>query len=105
MGLLVPQEDLPFNKDGITPDILISPNAFPSRMTVSQLLEAGMAKLSTVRGRMNGSAFEKVTPESLSDELLKGGFRDGGKETLYDGKTGRKIQVKVFHGSYPPTKG
>jgi len=96
VSLLVPGEDLPFNAEGIVPDIIISPNAFPSRMTVSQLLEAGMGKLATRRGRMDGSSFQKVTPESLEQELRKAGFGGGGKEVLFDGKTGRKIQAAIF---------
>ena len=41
----VHDEDLPYTEDGLQPDFLINPHAFPSRMTLGQVIEAMSAEL------------------------------------------------------------
>ena len=96
---VVDEEDLPFNKDGITPDVILNPHAIPSRMTVGQLLEILASKLGALRGEIvNASIFSGMKEDSVRDALKKFGFRDDGKETFYHGITGKEMKAKVLAG-------
>jgi DNA-directed RNA polymerase subunit B' len=99
VSLLVPHEDMPFAANGIVPDIIFNPHAIPSRMTVGQLLEMLAAKTGSCAGRrMDASAFSHMKEQEIR-KLMKGmGFRDDGKETLYDGRTGKQFEVLIFTG-------
>ncbi len=98
-ALLVPQEDMPFTKEGIVPDIVFNPHGIPSRMTVSQLLEILAGKYGAAAGTtVDSSAFVGTKEEDVRKGMKKLGFRDDGKETLYDGRTGKKFEVMIFTG-------
>jgi DNA-directed RNA polymerase subunit B len=99
IGLVVDQEDLPYTESGMVPDIIINPHAFPSRMTVGQLIESIAGKAASLRGSpVDGTAFESEKVENLAEILKRNGFEPTGKETMYDGRTGRKLDVEVFIG-------
>ena len=53
---IVPEEDMPYLKDGTTIDVLLNPLGVPSRMNVGQLLETHLGWAAAVLG------FQAVTP-------------------------------------------
>ena len=102
VGLIIPQEDMPFTQEGIVPDIVLNPHAIPSRMTINILLEMILGKSCLMEG-----AFGDATPftsnstniaEKLCDRLEKNGYERHGWETLYSGITGEPITAKVMIG-------
>lgn len=99
IALIVPEEDMPFTSQGIVPDIILNPHAIPSRMTIGQLMEIVGAKLSALTGnRIDGTAFNGVTEQSLREALKHVGFRDDGREVMYDGMTGSRYEVSILVG-------
>jgi len=99
MGIAVPQYDLPFNQDGISPDVVINPHAFPSRMTVSQILETAAAKLRCYGTHVDGTPFRSSFGVKQARSMLRQhGFDSTGKELMICGKTGVPLKARIFMG-------
>ena len=98
-GIILSSADMPFTKDGIQPDVIMNPNAVPSRMTVGQLLECVLGKVSALRGHFSDATpFNDYNIEEATEILKSYGFNEHGFEDLYCGMSGKKIRSKIFIG-------
>ena len=101
VGMIIPECDMPFTREGLRPDIIINPHAIPSRMTIGQLVECIMGKVSVeIGGFSDCTAFNNQGSKiGLYGELLtKAGFHSSGNEVLYNGMTGDQIETEIFMG-------
>uniref|UniRef100_A0A7C2ZCL0 DNA-directed RNA polymerase subunit beta n=1 Tax=Ignisphaera aggregans TaxID=334771 RepID=A0A7C2ZCL0_9CREN len=99
IGALIPQYDMPYTFDGITPDLIINPHALPSRMTLGQLMECFSGKVAALRARfVDGTPFFEEPIEHLRKQLFMFGYPADGTEPMYDGRTGELIGVPIFIG-------
>jgi len=99
IGLMEPEENMPFTKDGVTPDIILNPHGIPSRQTVGQILEILAGKTGALEGtKIDGTAFSSEEEDSIRERLRDCGFRSDGKEVLYNGTTGEIMEAEIFQG-------
>ena len=100
IGMIVPQEDMPFTASGITPDLIFSPHGIPSRMTISHLIEVIGGKVGALTGQyIDGTTFDAMNEKDLRKMLLDLGFRENGTETMYNGMTGEQFEAKIYVGN------
>ena len=101
IGLIIPEEDMPFTEDGLKPDLIINPHAIPSRMTLGQIIESTFGKLCAIYGMFGDcTAFQmKGLQNSLyQEQLIEAGFNSTGNQVLYNGMNGKQILADIYIG-------
>ena len=101
VGIIVKEEDMPFTKDGVRPDIIINPSSFPTRKTVGQMIETLIGKVCANYGYYSDCTMCESDPmnhEIFGRELNKMGMNGHGMEVLYNGMTGEQIEANIFIG-------
>jgi len=85
-GIIAQQEDMPFNDLGITPDVIMNPHGFPSRMTVGKMIELLAGKAGLMSGKLQyGTAFGGSKVDDMAKILVDNGFSYSGKDFVTSG--------------------
>jgi DNA-directed RNA polymerase subunit beta len=96
---VLPEEDMPFLKDGTPVDILLNPLGVPSRMNVGQILETHLGYAAARLGfKAVTPVFDGATEEEIRDALKEADVSTTGKSVLYDGRTGEAFDQPVTVG-------
>jgi DNA-directed RNA polymerase II subunit RPB2 len=99
IGIILPEEDMPFNSDGLRPDIIINPHAIPSRMTIGQLKESLLGKVLVELGLFgDGTSFNDLSIKTICRELQQLGYEKHGNDVLMNGFTGEQLESSIFIG-------
>ena len=101
VGLIIPEENMPFTPDGVRPDLIINPHAFPSRMTIGQLVEVLTGKACVTYGAYGDcTAFISEGPkdEVFGKLLTDVGYNKTGTQILYNGETGEQLGAEIYIG-------
>lgn len=126
IGMKYRQEDFPFSKSGMVPDVILNSLALPSRMTIAMLIEVLCGKIVSsksilnkveINSYLNGN-FKKIfknlngrnkdlidaTPfrdfdeEEIFKEMKNYDYNAYGDEMLFDGITGQPLRSLIFFG-------
>lgn len=99
ISMIYEQEDMPFTRQGIVPDLIVNPHAIPSRMTIGQLIECALNKIGALEGvEFDATSFRNLDVDAIGDLMKKCGFKKSGKEVMYNGKTGEQMEADIFIG-------
>eukprot|EP01130_Rhizamoeba_saxonica_P001964 TRINITY_DN11786_c0_g1_i1.p1 TRINITY_DN11786_c0_g1~~TRINITY_DN11786_c0_g1_i1.p1 ORF type:complete len:1120 (+),score=253.33 TRINITY_DN11786_c0_g1_i1:43-3402(+) len=103
LSQLWPQINMPFTESGMTPDLIINPHAFPSRMTIGMLIESMCGKAGALHGvKHNSSPFqydeENRAVDMVGKQLASAGYNYYGSEVMYSGITGEEFKAEIFIG-------
>ena len=99
VGLIIPECDMPYTRNGLKPDIIINPHAIPSRMTIGQLKETLLGKVLVHLGMFgDGTSFGDLDVKTIATELQKLGYESYGNEIMYDGLSGEQFDASIFIG-------
>lgn len=98
-----PCTDMPFSESGLTPDIIINPHAFPSRMTIGMFVESLAGKAGALHGLAQDSTpfrfSERDTAlDYFGDQLRAAGYNFHGNEPMYSGITGEELAADIYVG-------
>ena len=97
--MIIPAEDMPFSKDGITPDLIINPHAIPKSYDNRTVCGMYSRKICCDKGfYADATPFTNINSEDISDILQNICGMEHSNEILYSGLTGKQLDTQIFMG-------
>lgn len=98
-----PLVDMPFTESGMTPDIIINPHAFPSRMTIGMFVESMAGKAGALHGLAQDATPFRFNEQDLpakyfGEQLAQAGYNYYGNEPMYSGISGVELKADIYIG-------
>jgi len=91
LSRILPEEDMPYFKDGRPVDIVLNPLGVPSRMNVGQILETHLGWAAKGLGEKLNDLLDRYASEKRMREELKGIYSSKDFEKYVDGATEEEI--------------
>lgn len=99
IGMILNDEDMPFDDRGISPDVIINPHSIPSRMTVGYTNEIILGLAAAMLGVVvDATAYQEYNYEGFEKVLVDNGFRRDGERAMTNGMTGERFHSTIFVG-------
>ncbi len=97
---VLPEEDMPYTKEGKPIDIILTPLGVPSRMNLGQILEMHLGLAAEeLQYQAIVPPFSGTTEDEITKELVDAGFPETGKLVLHDGRTGEAFDQPIAVGN------
>ena len=96
-GLGFTQANLPFDRNGNSPSLVMNPHAIPSRMTCGQLIEGHAGQVAALKGCIADATFFKESDIEAAGDILESEGQDRyANFRMFAGMTGEWIDTPVF---------
>jgi DNA-directed RNA polymerase subunit beta len=99
VSTIVPEEDMPYMKDGRPIELILNPLGVPSRMNVGQILETNLGMAARANDtNMATPVFDGAKESEVRELLREGGCSESGEVSLIDGRSGQPFRQSVMVG-------
>ena len=96
---IVPEEDMPYLEDGTPVDMVLNPLGVPSRMNLGQIFETHLGMAAHILGlHVAIPVFDGASLDEVKGYLEEANVSTDGKATLYDGRSGGRLDKRVTVG-------
>jgi DNA-directed RNA polymerase II subunit RPB2 len=94
IGRIVPCEDMPFDSNGVAPDVIVTPHGQVGRMTVGQYYESLTGLIASKLGIVfDGTSWKDIDKRTLIKDIIG---KD--KVRMQSGLTGEMFHASIFTG-------